>query len=329
MPAMDALRLHAERVRLAALLEVDVDRLPTLDGLDCREIARLHDGVRAALHEAHRGLYQRLARSSRLLPASLSAWIAEHTLGAFLSAHTATEMSVPATMALCRHLSPRFMAEVTPHMELDRIADLSAALPLAQVQACTRELLARGEYMTLGRMVDRTPIPITEKLAIAFASPADLLRIALFVEDSDRLLVLLEHLPPASLAALVQTATDPGQGLLPNGLYLLRRVSPVWQRRLVDTALVAGDALLTRLLRETHRRGLWESVVPLAALLDRQGRRQVLALSAWRDEALLDGALRQAGRPEQRAHILGILGELPPAQREQLLARLLGTTPAD
>lgn len=324
---MDVLRHHAERLRLAALLEVEPDCLPCVDDIDARELAALNDACRAALHEAHRPLYQRLARSSRLLPASLSAWIAEHVLGPLLAAHTASEMSVPATMAMCRHLSSRFMAEVTSHMDLDRVTELAIALPLSQVEACTRELLARGEYMTLGRMVDRAPIAIIERLAAIFLAPADLLRTALFIEDGRRLLFLVEQIPPAALATLVETATDPRQGLLPHGLYLLRRMPPVWQRRVVDTALVAGDPLLSRFLQETQRLGLWSSALPLAALLDRNGRRQVLGLSAWRDQALRKAALAQAAAPGQRPHILGIVSEAESPLREQLIAELLRTAP--
>lgn len=325
--AMDTLRGHAERLRIAALLEVEPDRLACLQDLSAHELVALHDACRAALHEAHRPLYQRLARSSRLLPASLSAWIAEHTLGPLLAAHTAAEMSVPATMAMCRHLSARFMAEVTPHLELDRVTELTVALPMAQVEACTRELLARREYMTLGRMVDRMPPAITERLAGTLLAPDDLLRAALFIEDGDRLLLLVEQMPPHALVALVETATDPLQGLLPHGLYLLRRLPPVWQRRFIDTALVGGDELLSRLLQETHRRGLWSGVIPLAALLDRNGRRQVLGLSAWRDGALRRAALAQATVPGQRPHVLGIVAEAESPQRERLLAALLRAAP--
>lgn len=324
---MDSLRHHAERLRLASLLEVDPARLDCLQVIDTAELIALHDACRSALHDAHRPLYQRLARSSRLLPASLSARIAEHVLGPLLSAHTATEMSVPATMALCRHLSPAFMAQVTPFMVVDRIAELTLALPLEQVEACTVELLARGEYMTLGRMVDRTPAAIVQRLCAALLKPTDLLRTALFIEDAARLLLLLEQIPPSGLVALVEAATDPAQDLLPHGLYLLRRLPPVWQRRLVDTALVAGDGLLSQLLRETHRRGLWTHVVPLAALLDRNGRRQLLGLSAWRDPALLAAVLGQAATPGQRPHVMGVVAEAEAGQRERLLAALLRAAP--
>lgn len=324
---MDTLRHHAERLRLASLLEVAPERLACLDAIDTEEITALHDACRAALHEAHRPLYQRLARSSRLLPATLSARIAEQVLGPLLSAHAATEMSVPATMALCRHLSPGFMAQVTPFMDVDRIAELTMALPLEQVESCTRELLARGEYMTLGRMVDRTPAAIVERLCAGLLMPRDLLRTALFVEDDSRLLLLLEQVPPSALVTLVEAAADPAQDLLPHGLYLLRRLPPVWQRRLVDTALVAGDGLLSQVLRETQRLGLWKSVVPLAAMLDRNGRRQILGLSAWRDLALVAAALGQAAAPGQRPHVMGIVSEAEPGQRERLLAVLLRAAP--
>ena len=212
-------------------------------------------------------------------------------------------------------------------MDLDRVTELTIALPMPQVEACTRELLARRDYMTLGRMVDRTPPAITERLASAFFAPVDLLRVALFVEEGSRLLLLLEYMPPSAIVALVRAATDPREGLLPHGLYLLRRLPPVWQRRLVYTAPVAGDELLSRLMHATHRRGLWSNVVPLAALLDRNGRRQVLALSAWRDKGLRNAALAQAAIPGQRPHIVGIVSEAESPLRERLLAALVQAAP--
>lgn len=320
---MPALRQTAERHRLARLLEVPPERVDFLKSLDSNELASLYEACRRALVDAHRPLFQRLARSSHLLPAALSAWIAEHTLGPLLAARISDEMSVPATLALCQHLSPAFMAEVTLHMDLERLDDIALALPLENIHAVTHELLARGEYMMLGELVDRMPAGIVEAVTKEIRATEGLLRTSLFIREPARLMALLGQLPPAAIGGLVQAAADPAQGLMPHGLFLLQRATPAWQRRLIDTALVEGRKLLTNCIREVQRLGLWASAVPLVALMDSAARRQLLALPVWaEDAALLANALRQAADPRLRPHVLGLLAELSPAAREQALAML-------
>ena len=319
---MSTLRQHAERHRLARLLEVPPERLDFLRLLESGELASLHQACRLALRDAHRPLFRRLARSSRLLPATLTAWIAEHSLGALLAARIAGEMSIPATLTLCQHLSSAFMAEVTLHMDMERLTDLAQALPMEDVHDIAHELLARGEYMALGELVDRMPPGIIHRVAAEITRGEDLLRTSLFIGDTARLMALLGQLPPAAIGRLVRAAADPALGLMPQGLLLLQRVTPAWQRRLVDTALVEGQDVLTGSVHEVRRLGLWADAVPLVALMDRAARHKLLGLPVWEDSAVLADALRQAADPGLRPHVLGLLTELPPAARERALAVL-------
>lgn len=319
---MPALRQRAERQRLARLLEVPLERLDFLRTLSTSELAGLHRACRNVLRDAQQPLFRRLARSSRLLPAALSAWIAEHALGALLAARVAGELSVPATLALCQHLSPAFMAEVTLHMNIESLDDLARALPAQDLIAVTHELLARGEFLTLGELVDRMPAGLIEAVAPDITATEGLLHTSFFITETARLMTLLGQLSPAAIGRLVRAAADPAQGLMPQGLFLLERVTPTWQRRLVDTALAEGDEVLIHCVREVQRLDLWASAVPLVALMDRAARCKLLALPVWNDTDLLASALRQAADPGLRPHVMGLLMELPPPARERALAAL-------
>lgn len=317
---MKRLHQHAERLRLARLLDEPPERLDFLRELSAPELAALHGACRTALLTPHRALYQRLAHVSKLLPTSLTAYIAEHTLGPLLCARIAAEMSVPRTLALCQHLSPPFMAAVTLHMDMDCLADLAAELPLESLRSIARELVARGEFITMGELVDFLPPGLTTRIATEIASGEVMLRISLFIKSPARLQSVLEQLPLSELGALARAAGDSRLGLLPQALSLLQRITPIWQRRLIDTAIAEGEATLANLVLETDRLDLWSAALPFSNLLDRAAQHKLLALRVWKDEALLARALGNARNPATRPFLQALLAALPAEALERTLA---------
>ena len=321
---MSSLRQHAKRLRLARLLWESPDRLDFLRELSAAELAILHGACRAALLAPHRALYQRLAHASKLLPTALTAHIAEHTLGPLLCARISAEMSMPRTLALCQHLSPPFMAAVTLHMDMDMdmdsLADLAAALPPESLRGIARELVARGEFITQGELVDFLPPGITTRIAAEIASGEVMLRILLFIKSPARLQSLLEQLPLSELGALARAAADDSLGLLPHTLCLLQRLTPIWQHRLIDTALAEGEATLTKLVLETDRLDLWGSALPFSALLDRAAQHRLLSLPIWKNEELLARALHNARNPASRPFLQALVAELAAEALERVMA---------
>lgn len=319
---MPAPRHHAEIRRLARELGTPVDRLRFLREVDARDVAELHRATRTLLRSEHRPLYRRLARSSRVLPVSLAAWIAGHTLGPLLCARIAAEMGIPATAHLCQHLSPTFMAEVSPHMDIDALTGLALQLPREQLREIARLLLERNEHIILGELADALPDEMLPRMVDTFGSAGNVLQVAYFMERPDHIEALLSLRPLDELPVLARVAADPGQGLLAELLSLLHRVSSPWRRRLLDAALADGDGTLTALLREVDRLGHWRSVLPLTPLLDRAGRWKLLQLPVWRDPDLRRRALRQAATPALLPHARLLLGTLPDSARERALHAL-------
>lgn len=319
---MPALRHLAESRRLARVLGVPLDRLRFLREVSAADVAALHIECRDLLRARHRTLYRRLARTSRLLPVSLAAWIAEHTLGPMLCARISTEMSTSATALLCQHLSPAFMAQVCPHMDIDTLSGLAAELPAGQLREIARLLLANNEYIILGELADTLPEEQLQRMVDAFGAADILLPLSLFMERPDRIEFLLSQLPAQSLPNLAHVAAEPRRGLLPEALALLHRVSPIWKRRLLDAAIADGEGTLEALVKEVDRQSLWRGALPLLALLDRAGSRKLLHLPLWRDAALRQRALRQAATPLLLPHARVLLTTLPPGERERALHAL-------
>lgn len=319
---MPALRLHAEQLRLARLLGVAPDALRFLRELDASALAELHDASRAVLLARHRPLFRRVASASKLLPVALSAWIAEQALGPLLCARIAGELSVAGTLALCRHLPAPFMADVSLHMESSALLELAQHLPDATLQEITGTLLARGEYLILGELVDTLPIALIHRIATQFCSAEEVLRATQFVEQPLRLEALIGMLPGAEQQRLARLAADPGQGLMKAALSLLHRLPPGWQRRLLDTAVADGDATLEALVREVDRLGVWADALPLAALLDRAGKWKLLQLPLWREDALRSRALVHATRPGLMPYARSLFAALAPEERERALKAL-------
>lgn len=307
------LAAHAEVLKLTRELQAEpgtLDGLVTLDPGDLRELRGL---VGDALHDAHRGAFQRAAAASALLPTPLTARLAQSLIGPYLAARIAAEMPAERSVRLATHLEVGFLADVCLSLDPARVADTVRNLSDERVLAVAIELLDREEYVTLGKFVDVVSSSVLDDMSARIRDPRALLRITTSIEARHRLDDLMRRIDDDRLVGMIEVAVEDDQvGPL---LTLLTHLGPANRSRLAGMASEAGPDVIDLAVRTALAEDAWGDLVPVLADLEDTHLAQAAA------------ALRRVSDDQQRelaAHLhaddtvdvdvlLGLLDRVPEA----------------
>lgn len=212
MSAMDggrSLEVRAEILKLARLLGRAPDEFEYLESVAARDLRELREQVTEVLFDAHLGALKRLAAASRLLPVALVAQMGERVFGALLSARIAGLLDPDRALEMAARLPDEFLADVAIEIDPRRASAVISRIPAERIAAVTRELVARGEYVTMGRFVGHLP-PESIRASLGATEPLDTLQVALVLENKDRLEDLLDLLGPERLEQMIAGAESAG-----------------------------------------------------------------------------------------------------------------------
>ncbi|HEY1593436.1 MAG TPA: hypothetical protein VGF81_16680 [Solirubrobacteraceae bacterium] len=216
--ASQELRSRAEVAKLARLLGRDPGELEYLEQVAPDDLATLREQTTEMLFAAHDATFKRLATSSKLLPTGLVSMLAQHAFGPVLSARIAGLLDPRRAVDIAAKLPVDFLADIAVELDPRRASDVIAGMPPEHVLKVTRVLVARGEYVTMGRFVGHLGDGARDA-AITDLDDATLLRTAFVLEDRDRIDALAELVGEDRIASLAEVAER--EQLWPEALDLL------------------------------------------------------------------------------------------------------------
>lgn len=257
---MSDLLTNAELIKLSRALGATPEAVDFLRPHGHLALRRLTERVTAALFDEHRTAFQRLADASRVLPASLVAKISELVFGPMLSARVSGLLSPARAIEVAEKLRTPFLADVCVELDPRSASELLALMPNRIVVEVAKLLLARHEYVTMGRFVDDLPDDAIRAVMDRLDEDAALVRIASFVERRDRLIELLEMVPPDRLRRLVATVASGGPEVQRAGLAMMSQLSSRQQGRIGDIAIELGADTLVALINAASREGAAEVI---------------------------------------------------------------------
>ena len=133
---------HAEVLELARLLDAEPERFAYLEGVSPDAVRELSKRATVVLYDRDRR-FGRIALASRIPPAQLTAWIAQHAFGRLCARITAL-MDTDRAVALATRMPTTFLADLAPPpQEQGRPSRLADALD-AETRA-RLERLRRGQ----------------------------------------------------------------------------------------------------------------------------------------------------------------------------------------
>lgn len=238
MTAADARASRAELMKLARLLDVEVDDIRYLEQVAPAQLRALREQVTDVVFAAGATALGRLAAASRLLPTGVIAAIAQHAFGPVLAARIAGLLEPGRAAEVAAKLPTPFLAQVAVHLDPRRAVEVLARIPAPRIAEVARELVMAREHVTLGRFVGHLP---DEALVLSVAAMDDLtvLTVAFVIEETSGVGRVVALMEPARCDGLLDAAV--GTELWPDVLGLLDDL-PGDLRRRVRGSRAAGSA---------------------------------------------------------------------------------------
>lgn len=207
---MTALTSALEITKLAHEMHVDETELGFLATTSPDDLRDLRGIVSHAMFSRHESRVKGLAAVSKKLPAAVTAKITEIAMGPVLSARVAAVMDPADAAKLAGHLKPEFLAELSVHLDPSRVGPIIAKLDQSLLVDVGRRLLADGHVLTLARFTGVVG-PDTSLRVMDGASGAEILRVALFLDDTSVLGEILAGLPDETVSEIAAATADDGE----------------------------------------------------------------------------------------------------------------------
>ncbi|WP_328530475.1 hypothetical protein OG984_04690 [Nocardioides sp. NBC_00368] len=204
---MTALTSALEITKLAHEMHVDEAELAFLATTSPDDLRDLRGIVSHAMFSRHESRVKGLAAVSKKLPAAVTAKITEIAMGPMLSARVAAVMDPADAAKLAGHLKPEFLAELSVHLDPSRVEAIIARLDRGLVVDVGRRLLADGHLLTLARFTGVVG-PETSLKVVDGASGAEILRLALFIDEPSVIDPLLAGLPDETVTEIAAAGPD-------------------------------------------------------------------------------------------------------------------------
>jgi len=271
---------RAELLKLARLLNLDVEELPDLDAVPAAELRAFREAATDRLFDATAGTLGGISKSSRLVPAAVSATIARKAFGPLLCARTAAAVDPPRAVDIAKRLPKDFLADVSVELDPRRVADILAEVPDDLSVPVAEELGRRGEFVTMGRFLAFVSDAGIEGAMNSLSDEA-LLQTAFVLEHKDKLGHAVSLLDPARMPGILRCAAE--QDLWPEALDLISHLDDA-ERLPVARALASLDEEhLTSLVAALDEVDLWDTATDVLGMMeDGPARKRLVAASGGR-----------------------------------------------
>jgi hypothetical protein len=332
----ERLEVRAELLKLSRLLGVGEGELDYLEGIPSAELRQLRESATERLFDGGAKMLGRVGAASRLVPAGLTATIAQRAFGPLLCARSAGMVEASKAVDVARRLPADFLADVVIDLDPRRVVDIIAQVPAELVEPVARELGKRREHVTMGRFLAFVPDHL---IATAMGALDDetMLHTAFVLEHKDRLDHAVGLLPPKRLPGILQSAA--GLGLWPEVLDLLDQLTEERLGPIADLVANQDEELVADLVKAVSEQGIWDSLLPVVRQMSDAGRAQIVTVPVFHDPQILRDIVEAAASQglwldlvplvnavpdDVRRTVAGIAGDLDPKLLNNVLAEAVG-----
>lgn len=332
----ETLEVRAELLKLSRLLGVGEGELGYLEGIPSAELRQFRESATERLFDDGARMLGRVGAASRLVPAGLTATIAQKAFGPLLCARSAGMVEASKAVDVARRLPADFLADVVIDLDPRRVVDIIAQVPAELVAPVARELGNRREHVTMGRFLAFVPDHLIATAMGALDDEA-MLHTAFVLEHKDRLDHAVGLLPPERLPGILQSAG--GLGMWPEVLDLLDQLTEERLGPIADLVATQDEALVADLLRSVSEQGIWDSLLPVVRQMSDAGRAQIVTVPVFHDPQILREIVEAAASQglwldlvplvdavpdDVRRTVAEIAGSLDPQLLNNVLAEAVG-----
>jgi len=291
---VSTLEIRAEVIKLGRVLGLEPAQLEFLHHTPAQDIRHLREVTHEYFFNRGRTMFQRLAATTKLVPAKLTAYIGQKVFAPVFIARIAGEMSPERAVDIAQRMEIRFLADVTLELDPRRVGDIIRQMPVAIIRDVALELIRRGEFITMGLFVGYLSESAIRQVMAAITDEEYLLRIGLFIEAKEQVPKLMRLVPDERFPRFLKLAQDESKNLWAEALSLMAYADGAMMRKLGDMMADEGDAALTRLLQRSHAQDLWGSILPVIAQMSPAKQSRLVHLDALADPEVLKSLFRVA-----------------------------------
>lgn len=283
-----------ERPDLETRAELDkLGRLFNLSGADLTPLAasgadslrHFRQSVNQRIFDYRRDRFRRLERLTRLLPKATLARLAQSGFGPRLSGRLVGEMDPLRAFKIAKQLLPEFLADTALHVDPPRVREIIYRLPAELIRDAALILVAREDYITLGRFADALSAPAIRAVVEAVHDDAVLLHIAFYMEEKSQLSTVVYMIDNDRVASIMRTGTE--QDLWPEALSVVDNVDDELRGRLANIMAEQDEATLNGLVEVAYEQNLWGPVLRGLASMNPKHHRKIVNLPSVKDETVL------------------------------------------
>ncbi|MFN2519121.1 MAG: hypothetical protein ABR604_08785 [Jatrophihabitantaceae bacterium] len=161
------------------------DRLIALAGVPAADLRVLRAQIAAALFEADKPAFAKMAALSKALPGPIAAKITEHAIAPLLAARTAELVEPHRAVDMVARMSDDYLADVSAALDASRAPELIARIPAHRVATIGAELARRQQWVVIGGFVAQIS-PAAMAAAVQIFDGGQLLRIGFVLDDKAR-----------------------------------------------------------------------------------------------------------------------------------------------
>lgn len=309
----------AEIAKLARVLGVDPAELDFLSAQPPSAIKAFRDQVSDEMSGRDVLRMQRVAAAVKLVPKPVAALVAEKALGPALAAAVAGAVEPARAVAIAESLSPKFLADATVLLDPKRAAEVIARVPDTMAAEVARELVERGDYLTMGRLAGAMPDSVLWA-ALPQAADRDILQVGLHLEDSsqaERLLNMVTDRVPGMVTAMY------AEEKWADAISLLDIIGPEERARMADIVAEQDDEVLDGLLTAVTELDAWDALLPVAAGMAITGLQRLAQRPVMHDPATLARVSDISLAEGLWLDLLPLVRHLDTAQQRRIAERVL------
>ncbi|MGH3861522.1 hypothetical protein [Actinokineospora sp.] len=263
-------KVRAELAKLARLLGDEPERFSYLADLPLEELRVIRERATDVLFRANRGMFERIAAASKLVPVAVTATVAQKSFGPLLCARIAGFLEPERAVEMAGRLPVEFLADVAAELDPRRAAGVLAALPAAKVVEVGTELTGRGDFVSMGRFIGELP-DATLRVVVRELDAEAILRTAVYSENDDRFAAIFAMLPdariPDVLAVVIDADTSTVDELGGDVLPVLAALDDAGLSRLATAVRALSPEQRARLVGLAAKAGVTDQLGPLGLAL--------------------------------------------------------------
>lgn len=302
--------------KLAHLLKKNRQELGFLENLSPTHLTHLYHFVAERLQLDPSPFWERLAKVAAFIPNFINARIAEDILGPHITANLTYHIPIKDALAISRHFSVRFMAEVAEELVPAKAKELLQAFPIEDTKKITQELLRQEKYYTMGTFVDVLPISTLLEVAKEITDEAKLLQIAVYSLNKAHLAEVLKGFNDDRLLRLVQQAEN--LQLWPQILGVVSHFDENMRKRIANLVNQFSEAELLSMLKTACALEIAEDLVVITKYLSDLQKKRLAQLIPQLNDAELVKFISAAHNQNEALQILQIAVYLDPTERERI-----------